>query len=246
MNYNKKIPLEQDKIHLLIKSFEDGEFMYYEKFREHPTITQNGKGAAIWNEIHTQISKNFTSDVFQIGQISRGLWSLVYLYDKRTKYLYTFMRDENFRSLHKKGIDDQLFHYSNVLSRLNAELLGTYEPLYEQLSFIKTFNLKGDIDTKLAALLETMINTVEGDIERYAIILVNTNRGNVKEIKCIIPIAYAEPMYIEDWTEYISAEYNTDDYEVDETIPTEDEIVLYENDEDIELSIISEIEEQTN
>ena len=246
MNYNKKIPLEQDKIQLLIKSFEDGEFMYYEKFREHPTITQNGKGAAIWNEIHTQISKNFTSDVFQIGQISRGLWSLVYLYDKRTKYLYTFMRDENFRSLHKKGIDDQLFHYSNVLSRLNAELLGTYEPLYEQLSFIKTFNLKGDIDTKLAALLETMINTVEGDIERYAIILVNTNRGNVKEIKCIIPIAYAEPMYIEDWTEYISAEYNTDDYEVDETIPTEDEIVLYENDEDIELSIISEIEEQTN
>ena len=49
---------------LFIKSFEDGEYMYYEKFREHPTVTQNGKGAAIWNEIHTQISNNFVSDEF--------------------------------------------------------------------------------------------------------------------------------------------------------------------------------------
>lgn len=246
MNYNKKIPLEQDKIRLLIKSFEDGEFVYDEKFREHPTITRNGKGAAIWNEIHTQISQNFVSNDYQIGQISRGLWSLVYLYDRKTKYLYTFMRDENFRNLHKKGIDDQLFHYSNVMSRLNAELLGIYEPPYKQLSFVQSVNLDDEIDTKLAALLETMISTVEGDIERYAIVLVNTIRGTVKEIKCVIPIACADPIYVEDWSEYISAEYNTDDYEVAETIPNTDEIILYQNDEDIDLSIISEVEEQTN
>lgn len=245
MNYNKKVPLEQDKIRLLIKSFEDGEFIYYEKFREHPTITQNGKGAAIWNEIHTQISQNFVSEDYQIGHISRGLWTLVYLYDRRTKYLYTFMRDENFRSLHKKGVEDQLFHYSNVMSRLNAELLGIYEPPYKQLSFIPSVNLDEEIDTKLSALLETMIGKVEGDIERYAIVLVNTLRGNVKEIKCVIPLACADPIYVEDWSEYISAEYSTDDYEVEVIIPSSDEIVLYQSDEDIDLSIISEEQEQT-
>ena len=46
MDYNKKIPLEQEKIQLIIKSFEDGEFEYIENFKEHPTVTQNGKGVS--------------------------------------------------------------------------------------------------------------------------------------------------------------------------------------------------------
>ena len=44
MYYNNKIPFEQDKIELVIKSFEDGEYLYIENYREHPTVTQNGKG----------------------------------------------------------------------------------------------------------------------------------------------------------------------------------------------------------
>lgn len=44
MNYNTKIPLKQDKIQLIIKSFEDGEFEYAENFKDHPTVTQNGRG----------------------------------------------------------------------------------------------------------------------------------------------------------------------------------------------------------
>lgn len=245
MYYNKKIPLEQDKVHCIIKAFEDGEYMYYEKFHEHPTVTQNGKGAAIWNEIHTQISNNFVSDDFQIGQISRGLWDLVYLYDKRTKYLYTFMRDENFKNLHKGRMSDKLYHYSNVLSRLNSELLGTYEPQYKQLSFIDMVCIDDEIDTKLSALLESMINSVDGEIERYAIVLVDCVKGVVKEIKCVVPLAYAEPMYVENWSEYIKAEYDITSYEVEETVPSVEEIVLYTNNEDIDLSIIAEEVEET-
>lgn len=245
MNYNKKIPLEQEKIRLFIKSFEDGEYMYYEKFREHPTVTQNGKGASIWNEIHTQIANNFVSDEFQVGQISRGqLWDLVYLYDKRTKYLYTFMREKNFHNLHMGKMSDNLYHYSNVLSRLNSELLGTYEPPYKQLSFIDTVCIDDDIDAKLSASLESMISSVEGEVERYAIVLVNCVKGVVKEIECVIPLAYAEPMYVEDWSEYIEAEYDTVNYDVEETVPHAEEIILYENNEDIDLSIIGEEEEQ--
>jgi hypothetical protein len=77
MNYNKKIPLEQEKIQLIIKSFEDGEFEYAENFKEHPTVTQNGRGAAIWNNIYTQIVKNFSTQGFKTGKIVRGPWQLI-------------------------------------------------------------------------------------------------------------------------------------------------------------------------
>lgn len=238
MNYNKKIPLEQDKIQLIIKSFEDGEFEYTENYNDHPTVTQNGKGASIWNNIYTQLVNNFSMPGYQTGIISRGrLWDLIYIYDENTRYLYTFMRDKNFISLHKGDMSKKLYHYSNVLSRLNGELLGTYEPQYQQMSFVELISIDDETDTKLETVLQTMIKGINGDIERYAIVLVDCRRGEVKNIECVIPIAYEEPMYREDWSECIRAEYQTENYHVEETLPDDDMMLLYTTNSDINLSI---------
>ena len=237
MNYNKKIPLEQEKIQLIIKSFEDGEFEYTENFKEHPTVTQNGRGAAIWNNIHTQIVRNFSIEGFKTGKISRGLWELIYLFDEKSKYLYTFMRDSNFINLQKGKMKDKLYHYTNILSRLNSSLLGTYEPQHQQLSFIDSFVIDCDIDTKLESLLQTMVGAINDNIERYALVLVDCKRGEVKRIECVIPIAYMNPMYREDWSRYINAEYSTESYHVEETLPNDDAALLYEMNADINLSL---------
>lgn len=244
MYYNNKIPFEQDKIELVIKSFEDGEYLYIENYREHPTVTQNGKGAAIWNNIYTQLASNFKIPGYQTGKISRGFWDLLYLYDEETKYLYTFMREDNFKNLQSGRKRDKLFHYSNVLSRLNGELVGTYEIPYEQLSFLAEINVDEETDTKLEALLKDMTSSINGDIERYALVLVECKRGEVKGIECVIPIAYANPMYREDWSEYIKAEYEMPEYDVQETHPDDEAIILYTNNEDIDLSVKTEEEKQ--
>lgn len=246
MNYNKKIPLEQDKIQLIIKSFEDGEFEYVESFKDHPTVTQNGRGAAIWNNIYTQIKKNFSVKGFKSGKISRGPWELVYVYDEATKYLYTFMREANFMNIHKGNMQDKLFHYTNVLSRLNGKLLGTYEPPYQQMSFIDTVVIDDNTDAKLEYILQEMINTIGEGIERYAIVLADCKKGQVQHIECVIPIAYMNPMYREDWTKYIMAEYATEYYDVDETMPEESEILLYDANADIDLSVRDEEEKKRN
>lgn len=244
MYYNNKVPFEQDKIELVIKSFEDGEYLYLENYREHPTITQNGKGATIWNNIYTQLASNFKIPGYQTGKISRGFWDLLYLYDEETKYLYTFMREDNFKNLQSSRKSDKLFHYSNVLSRLNGKLVGTYEIPYEQLSFLKDINIDEETDTKLETLLSDMISSVNGDIERYALILVECKKGEVKGIECVIPIAYANPMYREDWSEYIKADYEMPEYDIQETRPDDEAIILYTNNEDIDLSIKTEEEKQ--
>lgn len=244
MYYNNKIPFEQDKIELVIKSFEDGEYLYIENYREHPTVTQNGKGAAIWNNIYTQLASNFKIPGYQTGKISRGFWDLLYLYDEETKYLYTFMREDNFKNLQSGRKRDKLFHYSNVLSRLNGELVGTYEIPYEQLSFLAEINVDEETDTRLETLVKDMTSSINGDIERYALVLVECKRGEVKGIECVIPIAYANPMYREDWSEYIKAEYEMPEYDVQETRPDDEAIILYTNNEDIDLSVKTEEEKQ--
>lgn len=240
MNYNTKIPLKQDKIQLIIKSFEDGEFEYAENFKDHPTVTQNGRGAAIWNNIFTQLVKNFSLPGYKTGAIVRGPWELIYIFDESTKYLYTFMRETNFANLHKGNMLDKLYHYSHILSRLNGKLLGTYEPEYEQMSFIDTVSITEDTDMKLEAMLQAMINTINDDIERYAIVLVDCNHGVVKQIECVIPVAYMSPLYREDWTEHIKAEYTTESYHVEETTLGDDAAKLYAMNSDINLSIRSD------
>ena len=237
MDYNKKIPLEQDKIQLIIKSFEDGEFEYTDNFKEHPTVTQNGRGAAIWNNIHTQLVKNFSIEGFKTGKISRGPWELVYVFDLKTKYLYTFMRNSNFNNIHKGKMEDKIYHYTNILSRLNGNLLGMCEPQNQQLSLFDSFVIDIDTDIKLESILQTIIGEINDDIERYALVLVDCKRGEVKGIECVIPIAYMNPMYREDWSEYINAEYSTENYNVKETLPDEAEAKLYEMNADINLSL---------
>lgn len=237
MHYDKKIPLGQDKIQLIIKSFEDGEFEYTENFKEHPTVTQNGRGAAIWNNIHTQLVKNFSIEGFKTGKIARGPWELVYLFDEKSKYLYTFMRNSNFVNIHKAKVEDKVYHYTNILSRLNGSLLGTYKPQNQQLSLFDSFLVDSDTDAKLDYILQDMIGEISDDIERYALVLVDCNRGEVKNIECVIPIAYMDPMYREDWSEYINAEFSTESYHVEETLPDEIGAELYETNADINLSL---------
>ena len=237
MNYDKKIPLGQDKIQLIIKSFEDGEFEYTENFKEHPTVTQNGRGAAIWNNIHTQLVRNFSIKGFKTGKISRGSWKLIYLFDEESKYLYTFMRDSNFINLHKGKMEDKIYHYSNILSRLNGSLLGTYELQNQQISLFDSFAIDCDTDTKLESLLQDMVSEISDNIERYVLVLVDCKQGEVKSIESVIPIAYMNPMYREDWSKYISAEYSTESYHVEETLLADDAVKLYEMNADINLSL---------
>lgn len=236
MHYNKKIPLGQEQIQLMIKSFEDGEYEYLENFKEHPTVTQNGRSATIWNHIHTQLVKNFSLPGYKTGVISRGIWDLIYIFDEGTKYLYTFMRGDNFINLYKGDMQDRIFHYSHILGRLNGQLLDTYEPEYQQMSFGNGIIIDDETDTKLESLLQAMISSIDEAIDRYAMVLVDCKHGMVKHIECVIPIAYMNPIYREDWSKYIRAEYVTDVYHVEETVPDDNEVLLFETNLDINLS----------
>jgi Family of unknown function (DUF5986) len=246
MKYNTPIPIQQDDIRFIIQSFEDGYYEYFEKEKEYPTVTHNGQGAAIWNHIFTQLEKHFKRDGYQVNTIKRGLWEVLYVYDESSRYLYTFMRYNNFVTVQNKNPKDKLFYYGNVLSRLNGKLMGTYEPEYEQLYFFGSDNfiIDEEDDKELQELLNEMISKINGEIELYAIVLVQQEKGKVKEIECKIPIENLNSVYTEAWTEYIGTSYEMIEYkiEVEETQPEETEILVY--DKDIDVSAKEEINKE--
>jgi hypothetical protein len=245
MQYTTKVPLNQDNIKLFIKSFEDGDFEHYEQERDHPTITHNGRGASIWNNIFTQIEKNFTKEGFQVNTLSRGPWELAYVYDENTKYLYTFMRSKNFVNLQKRSPEDKIFHYCSILSRLNGELLHTYQPEFEQISFGLLKVIDGGTDIILSELLNSMLTKIDGDVERYALVLVEQERGIVTNIECIIPIEGMSKLYTESWKEYIGVAYDTTETNVEEAEPVENDIILFMKDTDIKLEAKEESVKKT-
>lgn len=231
MRYSKKIPLQRDYIRLFVKSFEDGEFNYREISTEHQTVTHNGQGASIWNHIFTQISANFSNrDGFEVGIFKRGFWEALYLYDKNTKYLYTFMRYKNFVNLQNGNPENRWFHYCNAMSRLNGQLCGTYQVENEQLSFLPEVPLELADDEKLNQILNDIIRNVSGNIECYAIVLVEQKQGKVKDIQCVIPVEGLGVVYKESWTDDIEIEYSQDKVSESEFFTEETDILLFNQD----------------
>lgn len=229
VKYRTKIPLHQDDIKLIIKSFEDGEFEYFDVFREHPTTTSNGQGSTIWNHIFTQLEHNFTKKGFQVGKIRRGwLWELLYIYHEKSGYLYTFMRCQNYKALLRSSNETFQYHYCRILSRLNGKLLNTYQPEYEQLSIGGFSNINESDCQQLNEMLNEMIGKIDGKVERYALVLVNQSNGVVSDIECVIPIENRASLYRESWKEFIGAQYVTDDYGIEAFESDDSEILLFD------------------
>ena len=161
----------------------------------------------LWDLIFTELDKNFKQVGYQVDTIKRGLWQALYIYDENSNYLYTFMRYKNFTNLQNKKPENKLFHYVNVLSKLNDNLKGMYKPEYEQISFFEELPLDEDTDIQLRKLLEEMLSKIKGEIERYAIVVVDQQKGKVQDIQCIIPTFNLETMYSESWNEFINVHY---------------------------------------
>lgn len=231
MRYSKKIPMQSDYVKLFVKSFEDGEFDYREISEEHWTVTHNGQGALIWNHIFTEIYKNFSGyEGFEVGIFNRGIWGALYLYDRNTQYLYTFMRYKNFVNLQNKNPENRLFHYCNAMSRLNGKLRGTYQVENEQLSFLPEVPLDIADDEKLNQILNDIIRNISGNIECYAIVLVEQKQGKVRDIQCVVPVEGLGVVHRESWTDDIVVEYSQDKVSDGEFLTEETDILLFNQD----------------
>lgn len=136
------------------------------------------------------------------------------------------MRSKNLKNLRNKR-ENNIYHYLNVLSKLNDELEGRYQLNDEQLCLFEDEIFDREINDKLEKILNNMIKSFDGDIVRYALITFEQNCGNVTNIAGIIPVKGINDVYQEDWSECISAEYV--DESVETNIAVSDTVILLQH-----------------
>lgn len=226
MKYSEKIPLDSVYVKNIIDAISNAYFLYKEHVNEQNFPTDNGREGEIWNYINKCIMESLPTDRFQIVVMNRGRWKFLGIYDKAHKYLYTLMREKNLDNI-RKTIDNHLYHYVNALSKLNDGLAETYETEYHQMSIFGVGEYDDQGEEILEKILTSMIQKIDGEIERYVLISFNADYwGNVTDIKGMIPSKGLDYYKEESWNYYSSVEYSEGTETTQESEVPENTIML--------------------
>ncbi len=156
----------------------------------------NSYGARIWDLINRNTDLAFKNDASVItGITTRGPWKLRPIFDKKTGFIFTIMREERFYSLRKESLNRK--HYiSELACGLNHNLEGFQQTLLE----------KPHIDEKIIATIEKISNDLSLSydmIKKHAIILFSSTEDILKSVRCIMINPMFEECVSVSWNHFI-------------------------------------------
>ena len=202
--------LEKEYIDLIIKSIEHAAYLYEEYMKSEKFLTRNGAGGTQWDFINRELVENFDSR-FQVEFPFSGAWQFSLLYDRATETIYSLMRKNNLTLLRKKS-DSKQFHYINALAMVNKSTYENKDIVNEQLS-LDIGQMESQVsEEKLEKSLAEKIKNIDGEIKKYVLITFDTINGHVAEIKGIVPWPGMNYVDEENWTELLSADYDTEKF----------------------------------
>lgn len=210
--YNNTIPFEGEYKRAVAEGIVDGTYLFQEHLRAENFPTDNGCDMHLWNYINRAVSMRLPNDRFQVVVMHRGRWGFLGIYDNVTKYLYTMMRDENFKRLHSDAVSHR-FHYLNVLSGLNEPLKESYDVIEEQLCLFPDLEYNDQETESLKSTLNKLVMQIDGEIECYVLVTFSAMHGQVVSLKGTIPARGMDYFSQENWEAWITPNYDVLDRE---------------------------------
>jgi hypothetical protein len=192
---------EEDKM-LFTESIRNGLDKFGDYKIEHPTVTRIGYTGTQWDYINTECSDALPKSKFDISVCSRGVWELILIYDKESKYLYTLMKDKRFEDL-KKQLKKDKVHYLEAITKLNVKF---WEESQEQGSFFADISeIKSE---KIEKTIEQMLKDINEDIEAHILVTFTERQNELFSISASIVTPTLNIIYAEKWNEYIQPKYD--------------------------------------
>ena len=228
--YEQRIPLESDKIKMVIKAIENADYLYGNYMIEENFPTDNGSDGTKWNYINREVKKILGDGRYQIEVLCRGPWKFLGIFDRVTSYFYTLMRERNLLNL-RKNREARLFHYTNALSRLNDNLKCEYTIENEQMCLFPDMLYDEEGEENLDRILNRLIKKIDGSIKRYVLISFDISNGQITAIKGTVPSVGMNYYKEEDWTDLLSASYFSNNSEAMEK--TEEDVIVLERKPDL-------------
>lgn len=191
----------EDKL-IIVQAIQNG----LDKFKEHKitnkTITNMGSTGTKWDMINSECNDALSKLRFDVVICKRGIWELVLIYDKETKYLYTLMKDKRFEELSKVVSNDKV-HYLEALTTVN---INASEETYEQVLLIEDFTK--DKEEKIEKTVEKLFKNINGKIERHVLITFTDKNFELYSISASIITPSLQVLLKEDWSQYIQPKYD--------------------------------------
>lgn len=164
--------------------------------------THNSDGRRIWDFLNTELCESFDSPDCMAYIAQRGPWEMVMVYERESKYLFTFMREARFATIRKNTPKRRRMHYLDMFTRhLNKDLLA---PVGQMAMFSKEFLDQED----LQELVSKLLLALQRDgvlIERHILVLFESQNHQLTSIRAVMLDSNLDIVAEEDWGSQITA-----------------------------------------
>lgn len=167
--------------------------------------TRNSVPSRIWDLLNTNIIKTLDTEDCTIATAHRGPWEMLVIFEKSSRYIFTFMREKRFTELRKRQRQRKRMHYIDMMARqFNKDLLADQQ----QLSFIPH---EFSDEERLAELVQTLLRDLGSDtdiVRHHVLVLFDTVGYRLTHIRAVMvtPSLDIARGSEQDWSKYINAD----------------------------------------
>lgn len=171
-----------------------------EDVRRYRLRTRNGNAGRVWDFLNTSLCESLDSPDCMTYVVNRGPWEMVIIYEKKTKRIYTFMREARFATIRHDTPKRRRMHYLDMFTRhFNSDLLA---PIGQTHMFTKEF---AD-EHELSELVGKMLYALQADgavIDRHVLVLFDCRNYQLTSIRAVMIDSNLDIVAEEDWTSSI-------------------------------------------
>lgn len=156
----------------------------------------NSTPSRIWDFINRNISETFAGDSNVVtGYTTRGPWKLVPIFDKKTGFLFTIMREERFYTVRKDPKNHSHYVYE-LAEGFNFEL----QPIQQTL--ISSDSTTDTLKSAIQRICDDLLIS-QNMVKKHALILFSSNDDMLLSVRCCMINKFFEECESVSWNEFI-------------------------------------------
>lgn len=174
-----------------------------EDIQRNDLLTRNSVPSRIWDLMNTKFAKALETEDCTVATAYRGPWEMVIIFEKTTRFIFTFMREKRFSELRRKQRSRMHMHYIDMLTKqFNKALLADQQ----QLTLLPHHFAD---EERLAELVQGMLHDLGNDVSvvrHHVLVLFDTTGYQLTHIRAIkvTPNLDVAQGCEQDWTKYIA------------------------------------------
>jgi hypothetical protein len=185
---------------VIVQSIADAAEQVKEEIAQQNFITGNGTPGRFWDFVIKNLCYKLGFVDCMTHVKKRGCWQMVLIYDPKSGYFYTLMREKRYSQLLAEIRKRKNMHYIDILSRyVNADLLA---PQAQLCLDPVTFQDEDKLNEKFKDLVQNFLDE-ESIINRYVLVLFDESQFELHSARAVTVDSNLNIVDQSNWSAYI-------------------------------------------